>query len=74
MFPQRHEGYPDHALTPREQGILKLLVEGYIKKEIASQLGLSYHTIDKHMRNIYTKLNVHTRTGAVAKALKERLL
>ena len=74
MFPQRHDGYPDHALTPREQGILKLLVEGYIKKEIASQLGLSYHTIDKHMRNIYTKLNVHTRTGAVAKALKERLL
>ena len=74
MFPQRHDSYPDHALTPREQGILKLLVEGYIKKEIASQLGLSYHTIDKHMRNIYTKLNVHTRTGAVAKALKERLL
>ena len=44
-----------------------------IKKEIAEQLSLSYHTVDTHLRNIYTKLHVHTRTGAVSKALKERL-
>lgn len=46
---------------------------GLIKKEIADTLSLRYHTIDTHLRNIFQKLHVHTRTGAVAKALKERL-
>src|SRR4051812_32048023 len=63
----------DYGLTAREQKILELMIEGLIKKEIADQLSLSYHTVDTHLRNIYTKLHVHTRTGAVAKALKERL-
>ena len=74
MFPQGREPQSNYALTPREREILKLVVDGFIKKEIASQTGLSYHTIDKHVRNIYEKLNVHTRTGAVSKALKEGLL
>lgn len=74
MFPHAQRPHEGHSLTPRELEILKLLVEGRIKKEIGAEIGLSYHTIDKHMRNIYAKLNVHTRTGAVAKALKERLL
>jgi DNA-binding NarL/FixJ family response regulator len=63
----------DYSLTAREQMILELMVEGLIKKEIADKLNVSYHTVDTHLRNIYTKLHVHTRTGAVAKALKERL-
>jgi DNA-binding NarL/FixJ family response regulator len=63
----------DYGLTTREQKILELMTQGLIKKEIADQLSLSYHTVDTHLRNIYTKLHVHTRTGAVAKALKERL-
>ncbi|HPC59273.1 MAG TPA: response regulator transcription factor [Verrucomicrobiota bacterium] len=63
----------DYGLTEREQRILELMTQGLIKKEIADQLGLSYHTVDTHLRNIYTKLHVHSRTGAVAKALKERL-
>ncbi len=63
----------DYGLTGREQKILELMTQGLIKKEIADQLSLSYHTVDTHLRNIYTKLHVHTRTGAVAKALKERL-
>jgi len=50
------------------------MTQGLIKKEIADQLDLSYHTVDTHLRNIYTKLHVHTRTGAVAKALQENLL
>ena len=74
MFPQGREPQSNYALTPREREILKLVVDGFIKKEMASQTGLSYHTIDKHVRNIYEKLNVHTRTGAVSKALKEGLL
>jgi DNA-binding NarL/FixJ family response regulator len=63
----------DYGLTSREQKILELMIQGMTKKEIADALAISYHTVDTHLRNIYTKLHVHTRTGAVAKALKERL-
>ncbi len=61
-------------LTQREGEILKLMVEGLTKRQIAGQLILSYHTIDTHIKNIYAKLHVHTRTGAVTKALNDRLL
>jgi DNA-binding NarL/FixJ family response regulator len=64
----------DYGLTKREKDILQLLVEGLIAKQIAHKLGSSYHTIDTHIRNIYSKLQVHNRSGAVAKALKERIL
>jgi ATP/maltotriose-dependent transcriptional regulator MalT len=43
-------------------------------KQIAEKLFVSYHTIDTHQKNIYVKLHVHSRSGAVAKALKENLL
>ena len=62
-----------YGLTPREQKILELMTQDLIKKEIADKLQLSYHTVDTHLRNIYTKLHVHSRTGAVSKAIKERL-
>ncbi|OWK43010.1 response regulator transcription factor [Fimbriiglobus ruber] len=64
----------DYGLTDREREVLELMVKGLIKKEIASRLTLSVHTVDSHIRNIYEKLHVHTRSGAVAKALKEKLL
>jgi DNA-binding NarL/FixJ family response regulator len=64
----------DYNLTDREKEILKLLVNGLSKKEIAAQLFLSFHTIDTHLRHIYEKLEVHTRSGAIAKALQEKLL
>ncbi len=64
----------DYHLSPREKEILGLLVDGLTKKEIAEKLFLSFHTIDNHLRNIYVKLQVQKRSGAVAKALKERLL
>ena len=63
----------DYGLSTREKEILELMVQGLIKKEIADRLDLSYHTVDNHLRSIYTKLHVHTRGGAVAKALKEHL-
>jgi len=73
MFARLATPHEDYGLTAREQRILELMTQGLIKKEIADQLSISYHTVDTHLRNIYTKLHVHTRTGAVAKALKERL-
>jgi DNA-binding NarL/FixJ family response regulator len=63
----------DYGLTDREREVLQLMVNGLIKKEIADKLSLSYHTIDTHLRNIYQKLHVHTRAGAVVKAVRERL-
>jgi len=73
MFSKMAQPKQDYGLTEREQKILELMTEGLIKKEIADKLSLSYHTVDTHLRNIYTKLHVHSRTGAVAKAFKERL-
>jgi DNA-binding NarL/FixJ family response regulator len=64
----------DYGLTARETQILEAMVRGKTKKEIAAQLDLSFHTVDTHLRNIYQKLEVNTRTGAVAKALKEKLV
>jgi DNA-binding NarL/FixJ family response regulator len=63
-----------YGLSAREQQILELMVEGLIKKQIAVRLGISPHTVNNQLRSIYDKLHVHTRGGAVAKALKERLL
>ena len=54
--------------------VLGLLVEGLGKKQIADRLFVSFNTIDKHVRNVYGKLEVQTRGSAVAKVLKERLL
>ena len=64
----------DYGLSAREKEILELMVKGMIKKEIAEAMGLSYHTVNNHLRRIYDKLQVHTRGGAVAKAIEERLL
>lgn len=64
----------DYGLSERERQVLELMVQGLVKKEIADRLGLSYHTVDNHLRNIYAKLHVNTRGGAVAKALSEHLV
>ena len=64
----------DYGLSPREKEILQFMVGGHIKKEIAARMTLSVHTVNTHMRNIYEKLQVNTVNGAVAKALKERLV
>ena len=65
---------PDYGLTPREKKILEMMAEGLTKKEMANRATLSYHTVDADIRNIYYKLQVHTRSSAIAKALKEGLL
>jgi DNA-binding NarL/FixJ family response regulator len=56
-------------LTPREQEVLTLLSKGYLYKEIASNLGISINTLRNHLRTIYDKLHVHSRTEATVKYL-----
>jgi len=74
MFKDFAPGQGDYSLTKREKEILKLLVDGLSKNNIAEKLFLSYHTVDAHIRKIYEKLEVHSASSAVAKALKENLI
>jgi DNA-binding NarL/FixJ family response regulator len=64
----------DYQLTPHETRLLKLLVEGHNYKTAAAELGVSFHTIHFHMRNVYDKLQVHSKSEAVAKALRDRIV
>jgi DNA-binding NarL/FixJ family response regulator len=64
----------DYDLTPHETRLLKLLVEGHNYTTAAVELGVSYNTIKFHMRHIYEKLQVHSKSEAVAKALRNRLV
>ncbi len=64
----------DHDLTPHETRLLKLLVEGHNYTTAASELGVTYNTIKFHMRHIYEKLQVHSKSEAVAKALQNRIV
>lgn len=74
MFSKLAPKQSDYGLSEREKEILQLMTTGLIKKEIADRLTLSIHTVDTYLRRIYEKLEVNTRTGAVAKALKEGLV
>jgi len=74
MFSRMAPTQQDYHLGPRERTVLELYVQGLTNKEIASKLALSVHTIDSYNRSLYEKLHVNTRSGAVAKALRERLV
>lgn len=54
-------------LTPREEEILTQLSKGFVSKEIAVRLGVSYETVRDHLKHIYEKLHVHSRGEAVAR-------
>jgi len=64
----------DYRLTPQETELLKLLIEGHHKKTAAREMGISVHTVSFHLKNIYEKLQVHSKTEAVAKALREKVI
>jgi DNA-binding NarL/FixJ family response regulator len=64
----------EYNLTPHEIRILKLFVEGHNYKTAAAKLGVAPTTINFHLQNIYQKLQVHSKTEAVAKALRNRLI
>jgi DNA-binding NarL/FixJ family response regulator len=61
-------------LSPQESRLLKLLTEGHQNKTAAAELGISIHTVSFHLRSIYDKLHVHSRSEAVARALRDGLV
>jgi DNA-binding NarL/FixJ family response regulator len=66
--------HADHHLTPIEARLLKLLVDGHNYKTAGVEVGMSVHAVSFHMRNIYEKLQVHSKAEAVAKALRHRIV
>lgn len=64
----------EHDLTPHETRLLKLLVDGHNYTTAAEELSVSYNTIKFHMRHIYEKLQVHSKSEAVSLALKNRIV
>jgi len=67
--PQPFKPEYTEQLTPREEEILSLLAKGYVTKEIADKLGINYDTVRTHLKHIYEKLHVRSRTEAVIKYL-----
>ncbi len=75
------QGFANHGpvqqieqLTAREEDVLRYLVRGLIKKEIADELSISQHTVDMHLRAVYRKLQVRSQTEAVSKALRQGIV
>ena len=64
----------EYDLTPHELRLLKLLVEGHNYQSASAELGVSFSTINFHMQNIYAKLQVHSKSEAVVKALRHGLV
>jgi DNA-binding NarL/FixJ family response regulator len=63
-----------HNLTQQETELLKLLIEGHNYKTAAAELSISTNTVKFHLKNVYEKLQVHSKTEAVAKALRDKLV
>ena len=73
----RDFGPPERAsyhLTPQESELLRLLVNGHHYKTAAIEMDITTNTVAFHLKNIYNKLQVHSKSEAVAKALRERLV
>jgi DNA-binding NarL/FixJ family response regulator len=69
----RPQPHGDYRLTQQESRLLRLLVEGHTYKTAGAELGVTVNTVSFHVRRIYEKLQVHSKSEAVAKALRERL-
>jgi len=64
----------DYHLTPHETRLLKMLVDGHNYKTAADELGVSVNTVSFHMKKVYEKLQVHSKSEAVARALRDKLV
>jgi DNA-binding NarL/FixJ family response regulator len=65
---------PEQALTPHETRIVRMLAEGNSYQEVGERLGITVNTVRNYIRRIYEKLQVHTKSQAVSKALRGRLI
>jgi DNA-binding NarL/FixJ family response regulator len=63
-----------HSLSERELNVVGLLAEGHSYTSLASQLGITINTVRNHIRSIYDKLHVHSRSEAVSKAIRKRII
>ena len=66
--------FPDYKLSEREKEVLQFLVNGYSYKMIASEMNISIDTVRSHIKKIYEKLHVNSKSEAVAKAFKDRII
>jgi len=64
----------EHNLTPQEVRLLQILAEGYSYQAIADRLKISINTVRVYIRSIYDKLHVHSKSEAVSKALRSRII
>jgi DNA-binding NarL/FixJ family response regulator len=62
------------SLTARENEVLRLMAKGFSSREIASRLGISYATVRSHVRGVSSKLAVHSKLQAIAKAREAALI
>src|SRR5262245_36771759 len=69
-----HLKRPEHALTPHETRIVRMLADGDSYQDVGDRLGISVNTVRSYIRRIYEKLHVHTKSEAVSKALRGRLI
>ena len=70
----RFPKHAEHQLTPHQTRLVKLLADGHNYKTAAAELGVTVDTIGFHLRHIYDKLQVHSKSEAVAKALRDRII
>ncbi|MGN7824250.1 response regulator [Chitinophaga sp. 22536] len=75
MFARFHQpSTQEYKLSDKEKAVLQLLVEGYSYKMVATHMQVSIDTVRSHIRNIYEKMHVNSKSEAVAKALRGKLL
>ena len=74
MFANMSSGGKDYDLSDREKDVLQSLVDGNSYKMVAASLKISIDTVRTHIRSIYEKLQVNSKSEAVAKALKDKIL
>ena len=69
-----HSDPQHYRLTRQEQRLLALMLHGHHKKTAADAMGISVNTVSFHLKNVYCKLGVHSKTEAVVKGLLEGFL